>query len=438
MLVQLKRAAGLKNTHTYRNPEKFIAIVLATAHESDLALLTVESDRFWNDTNPLELTGIPELQDTVTVLGYPQGGEQLSITEGIVSRVDMTVYSHSDYKLLAIQIDAAINPGNSGGPAIVDGKVAGIAFQGFNQLQNVGYIIPVPLIHLLLEDLRLHKKYTGIVDSGIESVSMENEALRNYWGMSNLTAEKFPNQTQKTGILVVHVDELRIQQFKETINSGEKSEESNILKERNIKMSLFPHGISDMMASGTNLSVGLRRNDVLLSIDTSSIANDGTVLFRNMERLNYEYSLMEKFSGETTVATVLRDGRIQTVTMPLSTPKTLVPKHTWDTYPSYYIFGGLVFTPLTKTLVKILPSKLTVGYNFRNVIVVSVNGEKILSLQHLVNIMERPQSSEDEFLRIYIENENGAQLPIVLHHSTAKKLGKCILKEHQIPTDRQL
>ena len=45
--------------------------------------------------------------------GYPQGGDSLSITKGIVSRVVMTRYAHSSNKLLGIQIDAAINPGNS-------------------------------------------------------------------------------------------------------------------------------------------------------------------------------------------------------------------------------------------------------------------------------------------------------------------------------------
>ena len=52
--------------------------------------------------------------------GYPMGGDSLSITKGIVSRVVMTRYAHASNKLLGIQIDAAINPGNSGGPAFLD------------------------------------------------------------------------------------------------------------------------------------------------------------------------------------------------------------------------------------------------------------------------------------------------------------------------------
>jgi len=58
------------------------------------------------------------------VAGYPLGGDSLSITKGIVSRVTMTRYAHASNKLLGIQIDAAINPGNSGGPAFADLKLA--------------------------------------------------------------------------------------------------------------------------------------------------------------------------------------------------------------------------------------------------------------------------------------------------------------------------
>ena len=85
-----------------------------------------------------------------------------------------------------LQIDAAINPGNSGGrctpytllclPAILysaylpystlpevptavsssgpvfdpDGKVIGVAFAGLDEADNIGYVIPMPVIQLFL------------------------------------------------------------------------------------------------------------------------------------------------------------------------------------------------------------------------------------------------------------------------------------------------
>lgn len=82
-------------------------------------------------------------------------------------------------RLLTVQIDAAINPGNSGGPAVSRGKVVGVAFQGFSQMQNVGYIVPFPVIRHFLNDIALHKRHTGFVSIGIKAQSMENEGDTN-------------------------------------------------------------------------------------------------------------------------------------------------------------------------------------------------------------------------------------------------------------------
>jgi S1-C subfamily serine protease len=48
------------------------------------------------------------------VIGYPTGGDNTSITSGVVSRVEVTLYVHAASHLMAIQIDAAINPGVCG------------------------------------------------------------------------------------------------------------------------------------------------------------------------------------------------------------------------------------------------------------------------------------------------------------------------------------
>ena len=54
----------------------------------------------------------------------------MSVTSGVVSRIEVTSYVHGAAELLGIQIDAAINSGNSGGPAFnSQGECVGIAFQ---------------------------------------------------------------------------------------------------------------------------------------------------------------------------------------------------------------------------------------------------------------------------------------------------------------------
>lgn len=117
---------------------KFRARVEAVGHECDLAILVIESEEFWEGMSCLELGDIPFLQQAVAVVGYPQGGDNISITKGVVSRVEPTQYVHGATQLMAIQIDAAINPGNSGGPAIMGNKVAGVAFQNLSGAENIG------------------------------------------------------------------------------------------------------------------------------------------------------------------------------------------------------------------------------------------------------------------------------------------------------------
>lgn len=102
------------------NAIKFQAKVEAVGHECDLAVLTIDDNRFWEGLEELEFTDVPNLQEHVTVVGYPIGGDTLSVTRGVVSRVEPQQYAHGATKLLAIQIDAAINPGNSG--ACASGK----------------------------------------------------------------------------------------------------------------------------------------------------------------------------------------------------------------------------------------------------------------------------------------------------------------------------
>lgn len=82
---------------------------------------------------PLKLGGLPRLQDAVTVVGYPIGGDTVSVTSGVVSRIEsasaawprpdaptrpprprrlsrrpaVLAYSHGASELLGVQIDAA-------------------------------------------------------------------------------------------------------------------------------------------------------------------------------------------------------------------------------------------------------------------------------------------------------------------------------------------
>ena len=121
--------------------------MLHVNHVCDLAMVTVAEDEFWEDLPMLEVhANVPALDERVMVLGYPMGGETISVTRGIVSRITTLSYDESKAflrrspELLAVQIDAAINSGNSGGPVFrEDGNLIGVAFSGFaGAADNIG------------------------------------------------------------------------------------------------------------------------------------------------------------------------------------------------------------------------------------------------------------------------------------------------------------
>ncbi|KAF2308584.1 hypothetical protein GH714_010934 [Hevea brasiliensis] len=159
---------------------KYLATVLAIGTECDIALLTINDDEFWEGVAPVEFGDLPALQDAVTVVGYPIGGDTISVTSGVVSRIEIVSYAHGSTELLGLQIDAAINSGNSGGPAFNDkGKCVGIAFQSLKHedVENIGYVIPTPVIVHFICDYEKNGAYTGFPVLGFEWQKMENPDL---------------------------------------------------------------------------------------------------------------------------------------------------------------------------------------------------------------------------------------------------------------------
>ena len=108
---------------------------------------------FARGLRPLALGPLPRTGTRVVTYGFPLGGQDVSSTAGIVSRVESRGYLHSGAdQHLVVQTDAAINPGNSGGPVIQDGRVVGVAFQGLPGADNMGFFIPVPIVRHFLDE----------------------------------------------------------------------------------------------------------------------------------------------------------------------------------------------------------------------------------------------------------------------------------------------
>lgn len=277
------------------HPDKAIARVRAVSHDSDLALLeVVEPADFLSDIQPAELGPMPQLRDQVAVVGYPVGGEEISITEGVVSRIEVQRYSHSQRHLLAVTVDAAINAGNSGGPVFGDNKVVGIAFQKLTGVDNIGEMVPPPIIRAFLDGVVAGKR-SEIPALGITTQNLENPLLRRRLGLAD----------HEHGVAVLHVD----------------------------------YGGS---ADGV-----LEPRDVITAIDGLAIANNGTIQ-QGHTRTRYDVVLGHRYIGDRIDLDIKRNGAAQTVTLELKPWMPLVPRSRYDQAPAYFVYGGLVFQTLTR------------------------------------------------------------------------------------------
>src|ERR1700727_2314448 len=160
--------------------DKVSATVVAVAPGIDLAVLQLDDPTFF-DTHPpvARASKLPQIKDAVLAYGFPTGGNSLSITKGIVSRIEFVAYNYP-VSGLRIQVDAAINPGNSGGPAIAGDKMVGLAFSKLGgDTQNIGYIIPNEEVELFLKDIA-DGRYHGKPAMYDDLQTLENPALRDY------------------------------------------------------------------------------------------------------------------------------------------------------------------------------------------------------------------------------------------------------------------
>ena len=74
----------------YSDPQKYTAKLVAIGHDGDLALLQVDDPEFFKGVTPVKIGELPNVQDTVHVVGYPTGGDEISVTEGVISRIEVT------------------------------------------------------------------------------------------------------------------------------------------------------------------------------------------------------------------------------------------------------------------------------------------------------------------------------------------------------------
>ena len=408
--IQVRRAGKVK---------KVTATITAIAHECDLAILTVADAGFFTGSRPLPLGTLPHLSDKVSIYGFPEGGDKISISQGVVTRVEHIEYFHSNAYLLACQIDAPVNRGASGGPVLMDGRIVGIAFQFLSgqNIEGTGYMIPAPVVRHFLQDLQ-DGVYQGIPALGLSMQKLENQDMRRQYELAD----------DDFGVLVNRV-------YPESPAKGK-----------------------------------IRKNDVVLAIDTVPIGSDGTIEFRPGQRTYFGYIVQQKQMGERVRLKISRDGRFLEQELILTQKidaERLVPHQQYDMAPTYFVVAGLVFEPLTRNylteygsglqwysnaptellhlyvngepeedrrqvvlLVKVLADEVNVGYHsFEDTVIAKVNGKKISTIQDLVRAFEQETGSFH-----LIEDVRGFR--IILDRKKAADSAKRIMRKYAVPLDR--
>ena len=348
----------------------------------DLAILKLDDESFFDNRGSLPFAQeLPRVKDSINVYGYPTGGTELSVTQGIVSRIEYTDYYYQATGL-RIQVDAALNFGNSGGPAVSDGKLVGLVFSLIQNAQNIGYLIPVEEIQHFLTDIK-DGVYDGKPQTHDLIQTIENDALR-----------------QRLGL---------------------------------------PKGVNGVMVAQPyrdDPDYPLKEWDVITMIGDTPIDADGKVAIRYDLRLSASYLVQKYAKNNSLPLKVFRKGNLVSINLPVGSQRELVIPYLLNASPRYFIFGPFVFSQTTQDYLErlgnqrpatfgrkpsplitrrqdrpafdneelvvvaspLFPHRITKGYDDPNRSVISeVNGVPVRNLRHLVELLRDNRDEQISF-----------------------------------------
>jgi S1-C subfamily serine protease len=382
--------AGQLQVQADREGDKYSAKVMAVSPAMDMAVLTLDDQAFFQRHAPLERSAaLPQIKDAVLAYGFPVGGTSLSITKGIVSRIEFVGYN-SNAAGLRVQIDAAINPGDSGGPATVGDKMIGLAFSSLGGAQNIGYIIPNEEIELFLRDIA-DGHYDGKPMLFDDFQTLENPALRSF-----------------------------------------------------LKLDPSVHGVVVHRPFRRDADYALHEWDVITGIAGVPVDDEGMILVDRNLRLSLRYQIQHSARDGRVSLSLVRGGKKLSVQVPLLVDRPALLKPLEGGYPSYFIYGPVVFsraslelmsglrgqaaalslassplvtqlfdepTPEREELVVIpaplFPHPISRGYgNIVDTVVYSINGVPVRSLAHLVALL---RDLKDEFVVIAFDSKRAGE-----------------------------
>jgi hypothetical protein len=256
----------------------------------------------------------------------------------------------------------------------------GLAFSVLGGAQNIGYIIPNEEIELFLTDIA-DGHYEGKPAMFDETQKMQNPSLRAF-----------------------------------------------------LKLAKTVEGVIVRAPYDESPASLLKKLDVITQIGSTAVDDEGMVKMGNGLRVRFEYLVQKTATDGKVALTVIRDGKTRLVQLPVSPNRPMLIPDLEGAYPSYFVYGPIVFSPVTAQMVNsinqaaimglafagnlgitrrgdapafegeqlvvvaapLFPHKLSQGYSLPiGWMVKSVNGTVIRNLRHLVEVL---RDAQDDFV----------------------------------------
>ena len=325
--------------------------------------------------------------------------------------------------------------GNSGGPVVNENlQVIGVAFQGLDDNENCGYVVPVSVLRHFLEDVRRNGGYTGFCQLGTSIIFLENMAFRKF---------------------------LRLDEEDDNNNHGDGVNGERKSKQRR-------SGVMIRSIEPTSGAAGkLQPQDVIMAVDGIQLGADGKIPFRRGERVDLLCYISSLFEGDVLNVSIWRDGKEMEVPVPLTRIPSLVPSHYNNKPPPYLISSGFVFTALSVpyleakdawgeyysdaisyllglvheplkqrgdevvVLSQVLAHKANLGYeHLMDLHLIEFNGVEVRCLRHLQQLIDE---CTDPFMRFQFAPKDTGRL-VILDREANDKVTAEVCAEHCIGT----
>ena len=394
----------------FGDAKRYVAKVEQVGYDLDLALLSLEDKDFFKDAQPVRFGDLPAPGDKVLV----HGGDEISVKEDNISGLDMVYSTEAMRYVPGLITYNPIDPKKDGCPVFSQGKFVGITFESWHVPDKTGTLIPVNVIQRFLEGLKDGRPYGGFPDIGVYVQNLQNPALQAY--------DRLP--ADKTGVVVTKV------------------------------------------VYGGSADGILREGDLLTAIDDQPIDDEGDITLAKSARIDWTYLITFYPMGGRPTLDVIRNGMPLKVQVPLKPISKLVAFRPDNIHPTYFMFAGFVFVPLTVNyfgsgdwegfkpelkdlffhgfpsaerrqvvlLSHVLPNEINVGYDKQtNLILDKVNGRPVGDMKELLAAFAAPQGP---YHVIELQDHAWFGSKIVIDAAKAPQATAQIMADFKIPADR--